>query len=55
MATTNCLGEKLAAEHLVDYTRQFINAYNRGDENESDQGIDFFGEGGVKNEMGNGD
>ena len=33
----NCLGEKLAAEHLVDYTRQFINTYNRGDENESDQ------------------
>ena len=31
----NCLGNKLAAEHLVDYTRQFIRTYNRGNETQS--------------------
>ena len=31
----NCLGGKLAAEHLLDYTRQFISTYDRGDENAS--------------------
>eukprot|EP00571_Detonula_confervacea_P000538 CAMPEP_0172318456 /NCGR_PEP_ID=MMETSP1058-20130122/34927_1 /TAXON_ID=83371 /ORGANISM="Detonula confervacea, Strain CCMP 353" /LENGTH=1694 /DNA_ID=CAMNT_0013033295 /DNA_START=295 /DNA_END=5379 /DNA_ORIENTATION=+ len=33
----NCLGGKLAAEHLVDYTRQFIDTYNRRDEKTSPQ------------------
>jgi len=28
----NCLGSKLAAEHLIDYTRQFINTYDRGND-----------------------
>lgn len=27
----NCLGGKMAAEHLVEYARQFIAAYDRGD------------------------
>lgn len=33
----NCLGGQLAAEHLIDYALQFVNTYNRKDDNSSPQ------------------
>jgi len=34
----NCLGGRMTAEYLADYARQFIDAYNRGDEGASAEG-----------------